>query len=59
MGFLLDLSAALKAAKYAGTERPRRTGTGIAFVFDKTSTRARSAFEVAAFDQGARARPRV
>ncbi|HEX6025871.1 MAG TPA: ornithine carbamoyltransferase [Solirubrobacter sp.] len=53
MRFLLDLSAALKAAKYAGTERPRLTGAEIALIFEKTSTRTRSAFEVAAFDQGA------
>ncbi len=52
--FLLDLSADLKAAKYAGTERPRLTGKNIALIFEKTSTRTRCAFEVAAFDQGAR-----
>ncbi|MBB4949258.1 ornithine carbamoyltransferase [Kitasatospora gansuensis] len=51
--FLLDLSAQLKAAKYAGTEQPRLTGKNIALVFEKTSTRTRCAFEVAAHDQGA------
>ncbi|BFV59289.1 ornithine carbamoyltransferase [Kitasatospora sp. CMC57] len=51
--FLLELSAQLKAAKYAGTERPRLTGKNIALVFEKTSTRTRCAFEVAAHDQGA------
>jgi ornithine carbamoyltransferase len=50
---LLRLSADLKAAKYAGTERPRLTGKNIALIFEKTSTRTRCAFEVAAHDQGA------
>ena len=52
--FLLDLSADLKAAKYAGTERPRLVGKNIVLIFEKTSTRTRCAFEVAAYDQGAR-----
>ncbi len=52
--FLLDLAAELKRAKYAGIERPRLTGKNIALIFEKTSTRTRCAFEVAAFDQGAR-----
>lgn len=51
--FLLDLSASLKTAKYAGTERPRLAGKNIGLVFEKTSTRTRCAFEVAAHDQGA------
>lgn len=51
--FLLKLSADLKAAKYAGTEVPRMRGRNIALIFEKTSTRTRCAFEVAAFDQGA------
>jgi ornithine carbamoyltransferase len=51
--FLLDLSASLKAAKYAGNEKPVLTGKNIALIFEKTSTRTRCAFEVAAFDQGA------
>jgi len=51
--FLLTLSQALKMAKYAGTEVQRLTGKEIALVFEKTSTRTRSAFEVAAYDQGA------
>jgi len=50
---LLKLSAALKTAKYAGTEVPRLSGKEIALVFEKSSTRTRSAFEVAAHDQGA------
>ncbi|MGL5406038.1 MAG: ornithine carbamoyltransferase [Propionibacteriaceae bacterium] len=51
--FLLDLSAQLKAAKYAGTEQPLLKGKNIALIFEKTSTRTRCAFEVAAHDQGA------
>lgn len=51
--FLLQLSAELKAAKYAGTEQPRLTGKHIALIFQKDSTRTRIAFEVAAADQGA------
>jgi ornithine carbamoyltransferase len=50
---LLTLSAALKTVKYAGTEVPRLRGKEIALIFEKTSTRTRSAFEVAAYDQGA------
>jgi ornithine carbamoyltransferase len=51
--FLLDLSAEVKRAKYAGYERPRLAGKNIALIFEKTSTRTRCAFEVAAHDQGA------
>lgn len=51
--FLLDLSQALKIAKYAGTEERRLVGKEIALIFEKTSTRTRAAFEVAAHDQGA------
>jgi len=51
--FLLDLAKELKAAKYAGTEHPRLKGKNIALIFEKTSTRTRCAFEVAAYDQGA------
>lgn len=50
---LLDLAAELKAAKKAGRERQRLVGRNIALVFEKTSTRTRCAFEVAAHDQGA------
>lgn len=50
--FLLDLSAELKRAKYAGTEVPRLNGKNIALIFEKTSTRTRCAFEVAVHDQG-------
>jgi ornithine carbamoyltransferase len=51
--FLIDLSADLKRAKRDGTEVPRLTGKNIALIFEKTSTRTRCAFEVAAYDQGA------
>lgn len=52
---LVDLSAELKAAKRAGTEVPRLRGKNLALIFEKTSTRTRCAFEVAAHDQGAHA----
>ncbi|MGZ4689551.1 MAG: ornithine carbamoyltransferase [Acidimicrobiia bacterium] len=51
--FLLELAQALKVARYAGNEVPRLSGKEIALIFAKTSTRTRSAFEVAAYDQGA------
>jgi len=51
--FLLDLSADLKAAKYANTEQQRLKGKNIALIFEKSSTRTRCAFEIAAYDQGA------
>ena len=51
--FLLKLSADLKAAKYAGYEQPRLAGKDVAMIFEKTSTRTRTSFEVAAKDQGA------
>ncbi len=54
IGFLLKLSADLKAAKYAGTEVPTLEGKDIALIFEKDSTRTRVGFEVAAYDQGAR-----
>lgn len=50
---LLELAAELKAAKRAGTETPYLRGKNIALIFEKTSTRTRCAFEVAAADQGA------
>jgi ornithine carbamoyltransferase len=51
--FLLKLSADLKAAKYGGYEVQRLKGKNIALIFEKSSTRTRTAFEVAAYDQGA------
>lgn len=51
--YLLKLSADLKAAKYSGYEQPRLKGKNIVLIFEKSSTRTRCAFEVAAYDQGA------
>src|SRR6188508_3845546 len=51
--FLLKLAADLKAAKYGGFEQKRLVDKNIALIFEKTSTRTRTAFEVAAHDQGA------
>ena len=51
---LLDLARDLKAAKRLGTEKQTLKGKNIALIFEKTSTRTRCAFEVAAYDQGAR-----
>ncbi|NEA83059.1 ornithine carbamoyltransferase [Actinospica acidiphila] len=50
---LLELAAELKAAKRNGTETPYLRGKNVALIFEKTSTRTRCAFEVAAADQGA------
>ena len=50
---LVELAAGLKAAKRAGTETRHLRGRNIALIFEKTSTRTRCAFEVAAADQGA------
>jgi ornithine carbamoyltransferase len=51
--YLLDLAAELKAAKREGREEQKLKGKNIALIFEKDSTRTRSAFEVASFDQGA------
>src|SRR6266480_2806382 len=51
--YMLDLAAELKAAKYRGSEGHALQGKNIALIFEKTSTRTRCAFEVAAYDQGA------
>lgn len=51
--YLIKLSEDLKRAKRSGTEQQLLKGKSIALVFEKTSTRTRSAFEVAAYDQGA------
>jgi ornithine carbamoyltransferase len=50
---LIDLAAELKSAKKAGAEVQRLRGRNIALIFEKSSTRTRCAFEVAAGDQGA------
>src|SRR3954447_25754952 len=49
--FLLKLAADLKAAKYGGYERTTLVGKNGAVLFEKTSTRTRTAFEVGARDQ--------
>lgn len=51
--YLIDLARELKAAKLAGCEKKTLVGKNIALIFEKTSTRTRCAFEVAAYDQGA------
>ena len=53
-GCLLELAGELKAAKRSGCEVRRLEGRNIALIFEKTSTRTRCSFEVAAYDQGAR-----
>ena len=52
IGYLLDLAADLKAKKKAGTPHRLCEGKNIALIFEKTSTRTRCAFEVAATDLG-------
>ena len=51
--YLLNLSADLKAKKRAGIKGDLLEGKNIVLLFEKTSTRTRCAFEVAAFDEGA------
>src|SRR6188508_1579250 len=51
--YLLDLAAQLKAAKKSGTEVEHLRKKEICLIFEKTSTRTRCSFEVAAYDQGA------
>jgi len=53
MLYLLDLARDLKRAKYSHSEQPALSGKNICLIFEKTSTRTRCAFEVAAHDQGA------
>ena len=50
--YLLDLSAELKAKKKAGELTEYYKGKNIALIFEKTSTRTRCSFEVAAHDLG-------
>ncbi|MBR2103926.1 MAG: ornithine carbamoyltransferase subunit F, partial [Bacteroidales bacterium] len=54
INYMLQLSAELKEQKKQGTEKQHLIGKNIALIFEKTSTRTRCAFEVAAADQGAR-----
>ena len=49
---LIDLAAELKAKKKAGIPHKLCEGKNIALIFEKTSTRTRCAFEVAAHDLG-------
>src|ERR1039457_5546998 len=51
--YMVDLAEELRAEKRLGSERQRMIGRNIALIFEKASTRTRSAFEVAAHDQGA------
>ncbi len=52
LGYLIDLAAELKAKKKAGVPHDMCRGKNIALIFEKTSTRTRCAFEVAAYDLG-------
>jgi ornithine carbamoyltransferase len=52
---LLSLAARLKRDRRSGIERQELAGRVIVLIFEKNSTRTRTAFEVAAYDQGARA----
>jgi ornithine carbamoyltransferase len=51
--YLIDLARDLKRAKYSGVAHRSLDGKNIALIFEKTSTRTRCAFEVAAHDEGA------
>ena len=52
IGYLLDLAADLKAKKHAGIPHDILRGRNVALIFEKTSTRTRCSFEVAAHDLG-------
>jgi ornithine carbamoyltransferase len=51
--YMIDLAEELRTEKRVDSERQRMIGRNIALIFEKASTRTRSAFEVAAHDQGA------
>jgi ornithine carbamoyltransferase len=53
INYIIELSLDVKKAKYSGTENKRLAGKNIALIFEKSSTRTRCAFEIAAYDQGA------
>ena len=52
IAYLLSLAAELKAKKKAGIPHRLHEGKNVALIFEKTSTRTRCAFEVAAHDLG-------
>ncbi len=52
IAYLLELAAKLKALKKAGVRVDTLRGKNVALIFEKTSTRTRSSFEVAAYDLG-------
>ena len=52
IGYLVDLAAELKAKKKAGILHDDFRGKNVALIFEKTSTRTRCSFEVAAHDLG-------
>ena len=54
INYLIDLSLQLKAEKKSGkSQKDYMAGKNIALIFEKTSTRTRCSFEVAAYDMGA------
>ena len=52
IAYLLDLAADLKAKKKAHVPHDTLRGRNVALIFEKTSTRTRCSFEVAAYDLG-------
>ncbi len=52
INYLLDLASKLKAQKKKGKKHQLHKGKNVALIFEKTSTRTRCAFEVAAYDLG-------
>ncbi len=52
IGWLIDLAADYKAKKKAGVPHDEFRGKNVALIFEKTSTRTRCSFEVAAYDLG-------
>ncbi len=50
---LIDLADELRAERRSGAEKPRLVGRSVALIFEKTSTRTRVSFQLAAGEQGA------